>query len=145
MDRDSLFNETILWSGRPRVVRAPFAARLLAVVSAVVSVVTLSFAVTAALTLRAHVGGMFLFAVWSGIPLASPWTARRLGSAVIALFVSITAVHVLVRAVPSIARVLRLHTLPAAMAGLLIFGVGLTVLLLASVAIGVAYAALLRP
>ena len=266
MERDSLFNEAILWHGRPRIVRAPFAARLLAIVSAVVSLVTLSFAITAALSLRAHVGGMVLFAVWcasiallawrlplvwrggveyfitekhiiwkrgrlrrtmdrsaisyavirwnprepdvgdlilvravptgalrrtlkltlsgvtgpdrlwaivrgmtpcaplgqgtrplgqrldpderviwSGIPLASPWTARRLGTAVISAVVSMSAVHVLVRAVPSIGRVLRLHALPPAMAALLIFGVGLTVLLLVAVAIGVAYASLLRP
>ena len=266
MERDSLFNETILWSGRPRAVRAPLGAKLVAAVSAVVSAATLSFAATVALSLRAHVGGMILFALWcasialaawrlpilwrsgveyivterhiiwrrgkirrsidrsaisyavitwnphesdvgdlvlvravptgalrrtlkltlsgvtgpdrlwaivrgmtpcaplgqgsrplgqrldpgervlwSGIPLASPWTSRRLGTAIISLVVSITAVHVLVRAVPSLARVLRLHTLPPAMAALLIFGVGITILLLIAVALGIGYAALVRP
>ncbi|WP_394828367.1 hypothetical protein [Pendulispora albinea] len=266
MERDSLFNETILWSGRPRVVRAPLGAKLVAAVCATVSLVTLSFAVLARTSLHAHVGGMILFALWcasialgawrlpilwrsgveyivtekhiiwrrgrvrrtmdrsaisyavirwdpkesdvgdlilvravptgalrrtlklalhgvtgpdrlwaivrgmtpcaplgqgtrplgqrldpgervlwSGIPLASSWTSRRLGTAVLSLVVSLAAVHVLVRAIPTLRGVLRLHALPPVMLGLLIFGVALTVLLLAAVAIGVGYASVVRP
>jgi len=266
MERDSLFNETILWSGRPRVVRASLGAKVLAGVCAVISLVTLSFAVIVRVSLHAQVGGMILFALWcaaialaawripivwrsgveyiitekhiiwrrgrvrrsidrsaisyavirwdakesdmgdlvlvravptgalrrtlkltlsavtgpdrlwaivrgmtpcaplgqgtrplgqrldpgervlwSGIPLASAWTSRRLGTAVISLAVSLTAVHVLVRAVPSLHRVLRLHALPPAMLALLIFGVALTVLLLVAVAVFVGYASLVRP
>lgn len=266
MSRDSLFNETILWSGKPRVVRVPLGYKLTAIVSAVVAVVTLCFAGTAGLALHVPVGGMLLFSgwcatiallawrlpivfysgveylvterhviwrrgrikrtidraaisyaivrwnarepdvgdlvlvravptgalrrtlkltlagvpgpdllwaivrgmepsaplgrgnrplgqrldfgervLWSGIPLASPWTFRRMATAVVAVLLSVMAVRVLAQTIPSLARVLRLHALPPSLVGLLIAGVSLTVLLLTAIALGVGYVSLIRP
>jgi hypothetical protein len=266
MARDSLYNENILWSGRPREVRTPFGYKVVAAVCAVVALVTLCFAVTVSASLHAHVGGMMLFSgwcatlallawrlpivfyggveyivtdnhviwrrgrlrrtidraaisyalirwssneadvgdlvlvravptgalrrtlkltltgvtgpdrlwaivrgmtpsaplgsgnrplgqrldfgervLWSGIPLASPWTFRRMATSVVSLFLSATAVRVLVQAIPSLHRVFRLHALPTAVTALLIAGVALTVLLLISISFGIGYMALVMP
>ena len=64
MARDSLFGETILWSGRPSVVSTPLAFRLTALVAAVLSLVTLSFGIVVGTAFQAHVGGMFAFSAW---------------------------------------------------------------------------------
>ena len=82
--------------------------------------------------------------LWSGIPLASPWTFRRIATAVVAL-PRVARRGARARAGdPSIGRVLRLHALPVGLTGLLIAGVAL-VLLLVAVAIGIGYVSLVRP
>ncbi len=58
---------------------------------------------------------------------------------------AITFARALARSVPNLARVLRLHALPPVLAVLLVGGVALGMLLLLAVAVGVGYAALLRP
>jgi hypothetical protein len=64
MARDSLFGETILWSGSPKIVSTPTAARLVATVFGVISTVTVLFAIVAGTALRAKVGGMLVFGAW---------------------------------------------------------------------------------
>jgi hypothetical protein len=73
MARDSLFNESIVWAGKPAVVRTPPIYRVLAGSAAAVSLVALLFAVVAALALKVHVGGMLFFAGWCAIIAASAW------------------------------------------------------------------------
>jgi hypothetical protein len=68
--------------------------------------------------------------LWSGAPLASAWTTRRAATALAGGVLAISFVRSLARSVPTLGRVLRLHALPPA---------------LAAVAVGVVYAALLRP
>lgn len=264
--RDSLFGETILWTGKPAVARVPLGYKLVGAVSAVVALVTLCFAVTVATGLHAHVGAMVLFAawcatitlgawrlpkifyagveyivtdrhviwrrgrirrtidraaisyaiirwdaslanvgdlvlvravptgalrrtlkltltsveapdrlwatvrgveasaplghgdrplaqrldegervLWTGIPLASPWTVRRAFTGVIALLMSAAAVNMLVRAIPTLRRVFRLHALPAASATMLVCGVGLAVALVLTAAVAVGWWASVRP
>jgi hypothetical protein len=58
---------------------------------------------------------------------------------------AMTFARALARSVPNLARVLRLHALPPVLAVLLVGGVALGMLLLLAVAVGVGYAALLRP
>ena len=64
MARDSLFGERIVWQGRCRAVSVPFAQKAMAAVAAVVSAVTLCYAVVVAKALDVPVGGMVLFAAW---------------------------------------------------------------------------------
>ena len=83
--------------------------------------------------------------LWSGAPLHSVWTARRAATAVLGGVLALVFVRSLVRSVPSLARVMRLHTLPPAVAVALLAGAALGMLLLLAVAVGVGYAAVLRP
>lgn len=76
---------------------------------------------------------------------ASPWPARRIASALVGLALAATAVVIALRSVPPVGRVLRSHALPPAMAATFVAGIGLTVLLLASVAIFVGFTAVVRP
>jgi hypothetical protein len=71
--RDSLFGETILWSGTPKAVSAPAAARLAAGVCGVMSVVTVLLAVVCGTALRADVGGMLVFAAWCATLCLAAW------------------------------------------------------------------------
>jgi hypothetical protein len=83
--------------------------------------------------------------LWTAEQLASRWTPRRIATAVGATLVGATAVHVIVRSAPPIARVLRAHALAPAASGVLVGGVALVVLLLVGVAVFIGYTALLRP
>ncbi len=83
--------------------------------------------------------------LWSGSPLASPWTTRRAVTAMASAALAMTFIRLLARSVPSLARVLRLHALPPSIAAALVGGASLGMLLLLTVSAGVAYAALLRP
>jgi len=73
MARDSLFNESIVWAGKPAVLRTPTIYRILGASAAVVSLVSLLFAVVVALALKAHVGGMIFFAGWCALVAAAAW------------------------------------------------------------------------
>jgi hypothetical protein len=73
MARDSLFGERIVWQGRCRTMAVPFVQKALAVVAAVVSAVTLCYAVVAAKSLDAPVGGMILFAGWCATLALGAW------------------------------------------------------------------------
>jgi hypothetical protein len=264
MARDSLFGESIVWTGGPKEVTVPTPFKIVAVVATTVSVVSLAFAIVVATGLRQPVGGLVLFAgwcatlalgawrlplwfrasaryvvtekhviwqrgrlrrsieraaisyaiirwtspgvgdlvleravptgalrrtlsvtladveapdrlwaivrgltpgaplgdgsrplaqrlddgervLWTAFPRASRWTARRVLTAACATAIAGALAHMLARSLPPVARVLRLHELPAVTAVLLAFGVALAVLLLASVAAWVGYAAVLRP
>lgn len=83
--------------------------------------------------------------LWTARPWASRWTARRIATAIGGALLAFSAVHVLMRTTPPIARVLRAHALTPVMSGVLIGGVALVVLLLLGVAGFVGYSALLRP
>jgi hypothetical protein len=83
--------------------------------------------------------------LWSAAPLASPWTLRRAVTAGAGVVLAVTFARALARSVPTLARVLRLHALPPVLAVLLVGGVALGMLLLLAVAVGVGYAAILRP
>jgi hypothetical protein len=82
--------------------------------------------------------------LWSGSPLASAWTSRRAATAAVGGGLGLLFVRALARAVPALASVLRLHELSPMLAGVLIAGAALGMLLLLAVAVGVAYAAI-RP
>lgn len=73
MARDSLFGERIVWQGRCRAVAVPFAQKVMAVVAAVVSAVTLCYAVVLAKSLDVSVGGMVLFAAWCATIALGAW------------------------------------------------------------------------
>ncbi len=73
MAADTLFGETILWSGRPRVHRVPNVYRAVTLVSVVVAVVSLAFAIVARLALGSAVGGMVALSAWSAILAVGSW------------------------------------------------------------------------
>ncbi|HEY1693244.1 MAG TPA: hypothetical protein VGG39_13845 [Polyangiaceae bacterium] len=83
--------------------------------------------------------------LWSGSPLASAWTARRAATAAMGGALGLLFVRSLAKSIPSLTKVLRLHALPPALAALLVGGAALGMLLLLAVAVGVAYAAVIRP
>ncbi len=73
MARDSLFGESIVWTGKPTVLRTPPVYRALAAASASMSVVTLLFALVVALALHANVNGMIMFAAWCAVLAVGAW------------------------------------------------------------------------
>jgi hypothetical protein len=83
--------------------------------------------------------------LWSGAPLAAAWTTRRATTAFVAGVLTAVFVQSLFRSIPTLAHLLRLHALPASLAALLIAGVALGMLLLLTVAVGVAYVSIVRP
>ena len=266
MARDSLFGETILWSGRAKKVTVPFSNKVMAIVSAIVAVVTLGYAIVVSVSLAVSVSGMLVFAawcatialgawriplywraqveyivtdkhviwrrgrirrtidraaisyaiirwnrrdptsgdlvliravptgalrrtlsltlsdvdapdrlwatvrgvasgaplgngdrplaqrldegervLWSAVPLASTWTVRRSAMAIVGALVLATFVDSMVRAIPAIARLARTHALPTPMLALVAAIAGLGSCLLLAVAVGIGYAAFVRP
>jgi hypothetical protein len=83
--------------------------------------------------------------LWSGAPMASPWTLRRGLTAAAGLALTFSFVHSMLRSVPTVVRLLRLHALGPGLATALVGGVTLGMMLLLAVASGAAYAALVRP
>lgn len=83
--------------------------------------------------------------LWSAMPMAAPWTMRRATKAAVAAIATFAFVHTLVRGVPAMTGLARSQVLPPAMTGLVIAGAALGGLLLLSVALGIGYAALVRP
>jgi hypothetical protein len=73
MARESLFGERIVWQGRCRAVTVPFTQRVISAVAAVVSAVTLCYAVVIAMSLDVPVGGMVLFAAWCATLALGAW------------------------------------------------------------------------
>lgn len=73
MARDSLYDERIVWQGRCRAVSTPFLQKAMAIVAAVVSAVTLCYAVVLAKSLATPVGGMILFASWCATVALAAW------------------------------------------------------------------------
>lgn len=64
MARDSLFGETILWTGKPRVIVRPAPLRVVAGVALIVAVVALCFAITLATALDVRTGGLLVLSGW---------------------------------------------------------------------------------
>jgi hypothetical protein len=62
--RDSIFDERVLWSARPKVVTVPAVYRASAIVCGIIAFVTLASAVMVATALGAPVGKMIVFTVW---------------------------------------------------------------------------------
>jgi hypothetical protein len=62
--REALFGESIVWSGRPKVVLVPSGYRIAALASAVIAAIALAFAILVATTLHARPGGLILFSAW---------------------------------------------------------------------------------
>jgi hypothetical protein len=83
--------------------------------------------------------------LWSGAPLASPWTSRRVATAVAGALLGLTFVTSVLRSAHWSLRVLRLHALTPALAVLFVAGAALAMMLLLAVAVVVAYAAFVRP
>ncbi len=83
--------------------------------------------------------------LWTATPLASPWTPRRGLTAAVAVILAAASAHLVYRAVPPLRRALAVHLLSTTGSVFLIAGVALAVVLLASTAVGIAYAAWLRP
>jgi len=64
--RDSLFGETILWSGRPRDASVAPPARVFIGVAVALALVALSFAVVVSTSLQVSASGLVFFAGWCG-------------------------------------------------------------------------------
>ncbi len=73
LSRDSLFNESIVWTGKPAVLRTPPVYRVLAAAAVAFSIVAVLFAVVAALAVHARVGSMLFFAAWCALVAVGAW------------------------------------------------------------------------
>src|ERR1019366_7938331 len=71
--RDSLYGERIVWQGRCRAVTVPFVHKVVCGMAAVMSAVTLCYALVVAKSLAAPVGGMVLFAAWCATLALGAW------------------------------------------------------------------------
>ncbi|HEY2515096.1 MAG TPA: hypothetical protein VGI39_29725 [Polyangiaceae bacterium] len=83
--------------------------------------------------------------LWTAMPVASPWSWRRISTAALGLVLAWAPVWMLLHAVPSLRRVLRVNALSAGMMGMLIAGVALGAALLLAVALYIGYVAWIRP
>lgn len=83
--------------------------------------------------------------LWSGTPRAARWTARRALASGLAAVLFLAAARGLMRSVPALLRVLRLHALPATTFGVLAGSVALGALLAVGASFVVAYASWVKP
>lgn len=72
-ERDSLFGETILWTGKPVRPRTPTSFMVAAIVATTVAASTLAFAIVVARALGAPIGGMLAFACWCSLLAVGAW------------------------------------------------------------------------
>jgi hypothetical protein len=73
MARDSLYGETIVWSGKPRGIVRPAPLRVVAAVALVVAVVELCFAITLATALDVRTGGLLILSGWCATLALLAW------------------------------------------------------------------------
>jgi hypothetical protein len=73
MPRDSLYDEQIAWSGGPKLLTVPRLFKVVAVVSATMSVVALAFAIVVATGLHLPVGSLLIFSAWSAVIATGAW------------------------------------------------------------------------
>jgi len=78
MARDSLFGETIVWSGRPTGRALPRKYKLTSVAFAMASLMSLGFAVVTSLALHGAVGSQILFAAFCASLSVAAWQGPRL-------------------------------------------------------------------
>lgn len=72
-NRDSLYGEDIVWSGGPKTITVPFAFKVVTVVAAVTSVVSVAFAVVVATGLGQSPGSLLLFGAWCATLALGAW------------------------------------------------------------------------
>jgi hypothetical protein len=73
MARDSLYGEEVVWTGGPKVVTVPLPFKVVAIVAATVSVVSLAFAIVIATGLRLPIGSLVVFAGWCATIALGAW------------------------------------------------------------------------
>ena len=73
MARDSLYGDEVVWTGGPKTVSVPLSFKVVAVVSATVSVVSLAFAIVIATGLRISASGLLMFSAWSAMVALGAW------------------------------------------------------------------------
>lgn len=88
MARDSLFGETILWTGKPQEVVRPAPLRVVAGVALIVAVVALCFAITLATALHVRTGGLLVLSGWCGTISLLAWRLPVLLSQKLEYFVT---------------------------------------------------------
>jgi hypothetical protein len=83
--------------------------------------------------------------LWTAMPLASPWSPRRVATALLGVVSAVAVVWMVARSVHSLRQVFGVHRLSAATMGTLVAGVALGASVLIAVALYVGYAAWIRP
>jgi hypothetical protein len=66
VERDSLFGEPVVWSGRPKELSTPMVYLAGAAVCSITSAIAVAMAIVVTKVLGAPTGGLFLFAAWMG-------------------------------------------------------------------------------
>jgi len=83
--------------------------------------------------------------LWTGTPVASRWTPRRGATAALAVALGLAALRLALRSTPPVKRVLAQHTLPPVGSALLVGGVVLAGVVVVAAALGIGWAAWVRP
>jgi len=78
MARDSFYGETILWTGKPEVIRTPLAWRVASAVAAVMSVTSVAFAIVVASAIHRPVGSMLLLSAWCATVALGAWKGPQI-------------------------------------------------------------------
>jgi hypothetical protein len=78
MARDSFYGETILWTGKPEVIRTPLLWRVVSAVAAVMSVTSVAFAIVVASAIHRPVGSMLLLAAWCATVSLAAWKGPQI-------------------------------------------------------------------
>jgi len=71
--RDSLYDEEIVWSGGPKTLSVPFAFKVASAVGALMAVVAIAFAVVVSKGLDQPVGGLVAFGAWCATIALVAW------------------------------------------------------------------------
>ncbi|MRG94326.1 hypothetical protein [Polyangium spumosum] len=67
MKRDSLFEESVVWAGRPKAVTSPVLYQIAAAIAGVISAITTASAVVVATALGSSPGALLAFAAWMAV------------------------------------------------------------------------------
>ncbi len=78
MARDSFYNETILWTGKPEVIRTPLLWRVVSAIAAVMSVTSVAFAVVVASAIHRPIGSMLLVSAWCATLALAAWKGPQI-------------------------------------------------------------------
>jgi hypothetical protein len=78
MARDSYYDETILWAGKPEVLQTPWTFRAIAAMAAVISGCSLAFAIVVATSMHRPIGSMLMLSAWCATIALGAWKGPQI-------------------------------------------------------------------
>jgi hypothetical protein len=78
MARDSFYDETILWAGKPEELQTPLTWRAVSAMAGVISGCSLAFAIVVASTMHLPIGSMLLLSAWCATIAVLAWKGPQI-------------------------------------------------------------------